>query len=299
MNWLGDGAMCDTETLAHDEAKAREQGVSRRAFSTMTAMGAAVAMAHAQEAIAAGPALSETAVTIKTPDGACDAFLIHPAKGKHPGVIMWPDIAGLRDAYKVMARRLAGEGYAVLLVNHYYRGGKAPFLATMSEWRTPAGQEKLKPLIAGITPAVTTSDAKAFVAFLDAQKAVDTKRKIGSNGYCMGGPYTVRTAAAVPARVGAACSFHGGGLVGDGADSPVKLIAATNAMFLFAIAQNDDARAPTEKVALRDAAAAAKRSAEVEVYKADHGWCTLDAPSYNKDEAERAWGRMLALYAQL
>jgi len=291
--------MCDEHTLAQDDAKAEARGLSRRQFSAAAALGAAAAMAATQDAIAAGPALSETAVTIATPDGKADAWFIHPAKGKHPGVIMWPDIAGLREAYKVMARRLASEGYAVLLVNHYYRGGKAPFLATMSEWRTPAGQDKLKPLIAGITPAGTTSDAKAFVAFLDKQHAVDTTRKIGSNGYCMGGPYTVRTAAAVPARVGAACSFHGAGLVGNAPDSPSNLIASTNAMFLFAIAQNDDARAPGDKDARRAAAQAARRSAEVEVYKADHGWCTIDAPSYNKDEAERAWARMLALYAKL
>jgi carboxymethylenebutenolidase len=291
--------MCDEHTLAQDDAKAEARGLSRRQFSAAAALGAAAAMAATQDAIAAGPALKETAVTIPTPDGQADAWFFHPATGKHPGVIMWPDIAGLREAYKIMARRLASEGYAVLLVNHYYRGGKAPFLATMAEWRTPAGQDKLKPLIAGITPAGTTSDAKAFVAFLDQQKPVDTTRKIGSNGYCMGGPYTVRTAAAVPARVGAACSFHGAGLVGNAPDSPSNLIASTNAAFLFAIAQNDDARAPADKDALRAAAQAAHRAAEVEVYKADHGWCTIDAPSYNKDEAERAWARMLALYAKL
>ena len=291
--------MCDQLTLADDAARAQATGLSRRQFAVASGALAAAAMADAQAAIAAGPALVERDVSIATPDGTADAVLIHPAKGKHPGVIMWPDIAGLREAYRVMARRMAGEGYTVLLVNHYYRGGKAPFLATMSEWRTPAGQEKLKPLIAGITPAGTTSDAKAFVAFLDQQAATDTRRKIGTQGYCMGGPYTVRTAAAVPARVGVACSFHGGGLVGDAPDSPNKLIAATKASFLFAIAQNDDARSPADKDALKAAAAAAGRPAEVEVYHADHGWCTIDAPSYNKDEAERAWGRMLALYAKL
>lgn len=295
--------MCDEHTLAQDEAKERAKagaaGLSRREFGAASALAAAAVMADAQEAVAAGPALHEMAVNIATPDGTCDAIFIHPAKGKHPGIIMWPDIAGLREAYKVMARRLAGEGYAVLLVNHYYRGGKAPFLATMSEWRMPEGQAKLKPLIGGITPEGTLRDAKAFVGFLDAQGVVDTKRKIGTQGYCMGGPYTVRTAAAVPDRVGVAASFHGGGLVGEAADSPVRLMASTKASFLFAIAQNDDARAPGDKDALRAAAAAAGRPAEVEVYKADHGWCTLDAPSYDKGEAERAWGRMLALYAKL
>ncbi len=291
--------MCDQLTLAEDDAKAAARGLSRRQFAALSAAGAASALADAQAAIAAGPALVEKDVSITTPDGTCDAVLLHPAKGKHPGIILWPDIAGVREAYRVMARRLAGEGYTVLLVNHYYRGGKAPFLASLAEWRTPAGQEKLKPLIAGITPAGTTSDAKAFVAFLDKQPATDTKRKIGTQGYCMGGPYTVRTAAAVPTRVGAACSFHGGGLVVDAPDSPHKLIAATKASFLFAIAQNDDARAPADKDALKAAAAAAHRPAEVEVYHADHGWCTIDAPSYNKEEAERAWVRMKLMYANL
>ncbi len=291
--------MCDDFTLTDDDAKAAARGLSRRDFSAMTAITAATAMASANAAIAAGPALVERDVTVTTPDGACDAVLFHPAKGRHPGVIMWPDIAGLRPAYRVMARRLAADGYAVLLVNHYYRNAHAPIMATMAEWRTPEGQEKLKPMIAAITPAGIARDAKAFVAFLDKQPAVDTKRGIGSCGYCMTGPYTVRTAAAVPGRVTAAASFHGAGLVGEEADSPNRLIAATRASFLFAIAQNDDVRAPGDKDALRAAASAAHRPAEVEVYHADHGWCTLDAPSYNKGEAERAWARMLVLFGKL
>jgi carboxymethylenebutenolidase len=291
--------MCDDFTLTEDDAKAAARGLSRRDFSAMTAITAATAMASANAAIAAGPALVERDVTITTPDGACDAVLFHPAKGRHPGVIMWPDIAGLRPAYKVMARRLAADGYAVLLVNHYYRNAHAPIMMTMAEWRTPEGQEKLKPMIAAITPAGIARDAKAFVAFLDKQPAVDTKRGIGSCGYCMTGPYTVRTAAAVPGRVTAAASFHGAGLVGAAADSPDKLIAETRARFLFAIAQNDDARTPGDKDALRAAANAAHRPAEVEVYHADHGWCTLDAPSYDKGEAERAWARLLVLFGDL
>lgn len=242
--------------------------------------------------------VSARAVTITTADGTCDAHFVAPASGRHPAVILWPDIAGLRAAYHTMAARLAGAGYAVLAVNHYYRGAKAPVLDSLVAWRTPAGQAKLKPLIAGITPEGTRRDAAAFVAWLDRQAEVDTAHRIGTCGYCMGGPYTVRTAAAVPRRVGAAASFHGAGLVdaGAGALSPDKLLAKTQAAFLFAIAANDDARDPGDKDVLKAAAAAAHRPAEVEVYPAQHGWCTIDAPIYDEAQAEKAWGRMLALF---
>jgi len=280
--------MCDDLTFAD---------MSRRGFAGLGA-GALTAFA-AQQALAGDMDLVERAVTIPTADGAADAIFIHPAKGTHPGVVMWPDIAGLREAYRLMARRLAGDGYAVLVVNHYYRTGKAPFLSGLAEWFKPEGQAKMKPAIAAITPEGTSRDARAFVGFLDRQKAVDRRRRIGTCGYCMGGPYTVRTAAAVPARVGAAASFHGAALVTEAPDSPHKLITHTQARFLFAIARNDDARAPGDKDALRAAAAAAHRAAEVEVYAADHGWCTIDAPSYDKAEAERAWARMLALFNTL
>ena len=242
--------------------------------------------------------VASRAVTITTPDGKADAFFVHPEGGKHPAVILWPDIAGLRDAYKTMGTRLAEGGYAVLVVNQYYRSSPAPILNSLSEWRSPEGQQKLAPMIAAITPAGTVRDAAAFVAWLDGQAEVDTGRKIGTCGYCMGGPFTVRTALANPARVGAAASFHGASLVNDTPDSPHKLLAQTRAAYLFAIAQNDDARAPDDKVRLREAADAAKRPAEIEVYPAQHGWCTIDAPIYDKAQAEKAWGRMLALYKQ-
>jgi carboxymethylenebutenolidase len=237
------------------------------------------------------------AVIISTSDGKADAWFYAPETGKHPAVILWPDIAGLRAAYQTMGARLASAGYAVLVVNHYYRGALAPVLDTLVAWRTPEGQAKLKPLIARITPEGTVRDASAFVGWLDSQAEVDTAKRIGTCGYCMGGPYTVRTAFAVPARIGAAASFHGAGLVGEDMDSPDKLIAKTQAAFLFAIAQNDDASAPSDKDALRAAAKAAGRPAEIEVYPAQHGWCTIDAPIYNQAQAEKAWGRMLALFA--
>jgi carboxymethylenebutenolidase len=238
-------------------------------------------------------------VAVTTPDGKLDAFFVHPAKGRHPAVILWPDIAGLREAYKVMARRLAANGHAVLVLNQYYRSAPAPHFNAITEWRTPEGQAKLRPMIPLLTAAAIESDAKAAVAWLDGQKSVDKKRGIGSSGYCMGGPFTVRTAHAAPGRVRAAASFHGGSLVTDKPDSPHQLLKATKAGYLFAIARNDDARAPDDKDALREAAKAAGRPAEVEVYPADHGWCTIDSPVFDKGQADRAWERMLALFKTL
>jgi len=289
--------MCDQMTEAENAAWLREKGLNRREFAGMGAGAAALSMLPG--CTTAGEVSSATmsrTVTIDTPDGKADAFFVYPSKGKHPAIIMWPDIAGLRDAYMTMGTRLATAGFAVLVVNQYYRSSPAPILNSLMEWRAPAGQAKLKPMIAKITPAGTTSDAAAFVAWLDGQREVDTKKRIGACGYCMGGPFTVRTAFANPARVGAAASFHGGGLVGDEPDAPNKLLAKTSAAYLIAIAQNDDERAPKEKSVLRAAADAAGRPAEIEVYPAQHGWCTLDAPIYDREQAEKAWGRMLALF---
>jgi len=292
--------MCDEPTA--EELRRLAKGVNRRQFGAMGAAAAALAgcASHGEaDAATASARLAESTVRIPTPDGEADAFFVHPASGVHPGVVLWPDIAGLRDAFKAVARRLAGEGYAVLVVNHYYRGGAAPFVSTFTDWQTPAGQTRLRPLIAGITPERTLSDARAFAGFLDGQAAVDKARGIGTQGYCMGGAFAVRTAAAMPGRVGAVASFHGGGLVLDKADSPHRLIAATRASFLFAVARNDDMRAPDDKDVLRRTAAEAKRPAEIEVYQADHGWCVPDSPKYDRAEADRAWARLLALYAGL
>ena len=289
--------MCDDLTAIDDDLALTSKGLSRRNFAGLSSASLLAACTTTEGADAA--ATRETAVAIATSDGTADAIFIHPAKGRHPAVIMWPDVAGLREAYRQMATRLAAAGYAVLVVNHYYRAGKAPLLASMAEWRSPAGQEKLKPAIASLSPANTVKDAAAFVAWLDKQSAVDKRRKIGTQGYCQTGSFAVRTAAALPGRVGAAASFHGGGLVTQAPDSPHLLLAKTKAAFLIAIAKNDDARAPGDKDALRAAAAAAGKSAEIEVYNADHGWCTLDAPSYDKAEADRAWARLLALYSGL
>jgi carboxymethylenebutenolidase len=294
--------MCDDLTQSDNADFLNRLSVDRRRFAALGAGAATLATIPGCIAKVANqnPALPVTGrmVTITTPDGMADAWFVTPTTGKHPAVILWPDIAGLRDAYKTMAARLAGAGYAVLAVNPYYRGARSPVLETLVAWQTPDGQARLKPLIAALTPAGTTRDATAFVAWLDRQGEVDTTRAVGTNGYCMGGPYTVRTAAAVPGRVGAAASFHGAGLVNAaaGADSPHLLLAKTRAAFLFAIAQNDDARAPDDKITLKAAAAAAGRPAEIEVYPAQHGWCTIDAPVYDEAQAEKAWGRMLALF---
>ena len=291
--------MCDDLTVHEEDAALAASGLNRRQFAVLSAAGVLAACAGSESEAKARAGLNESNVSITTPDGTADAFFVRPAKGKHPAVIMWPDVAGLRPAYLEMGRQLASAGYAVLVVNHYYRSAKAPILASMAEWRTPEGQAKLKPMIAAITPAGVTSDTMAFAAWLDRQVSVDKARGIGTIGYCMTGPFTVRAAAAVPRRIKAAVSCHGGGLVTAAPDSPHKLIASTSASYLFAIARNDDARAPGDKDALRAAAKAAGRPAEVEVYNADHGWCTLDAPTYDKAEAARTWARALALFKAL
>ena len=291
--------MCDDMTVHEEEAALAAGGLNRRQFAVISAAGVLAACTGSESAAKARAGLSESTVAITTPDGTADAFFVRPAKGKHPAIIMWPDVAGLRPAYLEMGRQLASAGYAVLVVNHYYRSSKAPILATMAEWRTPEGQAKLKPMIAAITPPGVTSDTMAFVAWLDKQASVERRRGIGTIGYCMTGPFTVRAAAAVPRRIKAAVSCHGGGLVTAAPDSPHRLLASTSASYLFAIARNDDARAPGDKDALRAAAKAAGRAAEVEVYNADHGWCTLDAPTYDKTEAARTWARALALFAKL
>jgi carboxymethylenebutenolidase len=225
-----------------------------------------------------------------------DAFFVHPAEGKHPAVIIWPDIAGLRDAFKAMARRLASEGYSVLVANPFYQDAPAPQFADFEAFRAGGGFQKVGPWMQKNTHEAVTGAAKAIVAWLDQQPSVDTAKGIGTQGYCMGGPFVVRTAAAVPERVKAGASFHGGNLVADAPDAPIKLLPQTQASYLIAIAKNDDAQRPTEKDALKEAAAAAGRPAEIVVYQGDHGWTVADSPVYNQAEAERAWSRLLNLY---
>jgi carboxymethylenebutenolidase len=237
-------------------------------------------------------------VDIKTPDGTADAYFVHPAaKGKYPAVLVWPDIFGLRPAFKEMARRLAESGYAVLVVNPFYRVKKAPTAPEHPNFQDPGTRDSLMGLMNALTPATEVTDAKAFVTWLDTQPAVDKKKKMGTTGYCMGGPFTLRTAATIPNRVGAGATFHGGGLVTDKPDSPHLLIPKIKAQYLFAIAENDDQRQPEAKTTLHDAFAKANLPAEIEVYTGtQHGWCPTDSAVYNHDQAEKAWSRMLVLF---
>jgi carboxymethylenebutenolidase len=260
--------------------------------------GASGGGAAAYETPQAG--LTEAMIDVPTQDGTCDAFFVHPSEGKHPGVIFWPDAIGLRPAKQAMARRLAASGYAVLVVNQYYRAAKVPLGIKFSDFGDPDARAKLMPLMGGVRePGGVERDARAFVAFLDSQDAVDTSRGIGTQGYCMGGALAFRTAAAAPDRVKAVASFHGGMLVGDTPDSPHRLMAQTKASYLILPGQDDAVNEPDTVDALHAAAEAAGRPAEIEVYKANHGWCVADAPSYDPAEADRAWERLLALYAGL
>jgi carboxymethylenebutenolidase len=262
-------------------------------------MGALAACATNPASVSTG-SLTEERVRISTADGTMDAFFVRPARGRHPAILTWPDVAGLREAFEVMARRLAGQGYAVLVVNPYYRAVPAPQFSDFAAFRSQGGFEKVGPWRAALTADAIRRDAIAAVAWLDARREVDTIRGVGTHGYCMGGPFTVWTAAAIPGRVRAAASLHGGGLVKpDDPRSPHNLLKQTQASYLFAIAQDDDAKAPEVKTALRQAAAAASRSAEVEVYAAGHGWTVVDSPAYEAAAAEQAWGRMSALFDTL
>lgn len=288
--------MCDSVT---EDDNAQWLAVNRRQFAAMGAGAATLAMAPG--CVAAAPDGLKTQsrkITITTADGTADGFFVAPAKGKHPAVLLWPDIAGLRPAYETMATRLAAAGFAVLAINHYYRNSPAPVLPDFAAWRTPEGQQKLQPMIKALNPDKIQADAGSYIDWLDRQAEVDAARKIGTQGYCMGGPYTVFAAHARPARIGAAVSCHGANLVNDTAQSPHKLLAQTQASFIFAIAQNDDARSPGDKTALKDAAAAAGRPADVAVYPAQHGWCTIDAPVYDQTQAEIVWSKLLALYGK-
>lgn len=291
--------MCDDRTLQdNDEALAR-RGMTRREFAAIGGSAALAGCAGGYKNNADGQELLERMVRISTEDGIADAFFVHPARGAYPGVIMWPDIAGLREVKKIMARSLAEAGHAVLVVNQYYRSQPAPVVDSFAQFMEDENRTRIMGFRELLTPDAVTRDAKAFVAFLDGEDAVDKQRGIGSNGYCMGGPFTVRSAAAMPDRVKAAASLHGGGLVTDEPDSPHKLLAKTQASYLFAIARNDDAKNPGDKDALREATQAADRPAEIEVFDADHGWCVPDSPAYDPSEADRAWQKMMALFAGL
>jgi carboxymethylenebutenolidase len=281
--------MCDKDHFAESVAEYEARGlITRRQFGVLLGAGVAMMLPEAANA----QAVTEREVEIKTPDGTADAYFVHPASGSAAAVLIWPDIFGLRPAMRTMGKRLSQSGYSVLVVNPFYRAGKP----------NATGATPIKEMFAfrkGMNQQTDMSDAKAFIAWLDAQPQVNKNRKVGVQGYCMGGPMSFNTAAAVPDRIGAVASFHGGGLVGkDPATSPHVLAAATKASFLIAIAENDDKQNPNEKNVLKETFEKAKLNAEIEVYPAAHGWCPPDTQVYNEPAAEKAWARLLALYGK-
>jgi carboxymethylenebutenolidase len=287
--------MCDDDSIEDMiEYNVRSRGLSRRQFSAI-ALGAT--LVAALPPVASAAETKESEVEVKTPDGTADAYFVHPITGKHPGVLVWPDIFGLRPAFRQMGKRLAESGYSALVVNPFYRTKKAPTSPEHPDFNDPPTRQVLLGLMNSLTPTTTRTDAKAFIAYLDSQDATDRKRRIGTTGYCMGGPLVFETAAASADRVGAGATFHGGGLVTDKPDSPHLLIPQMKAHFLIAIAENDDQKQPEAKNVLRDSFAKAKLPAEIEVYKGTlHGWCPPDSQVYNQEQAAKAWNRLLVLF---
>lgn len=288
--------MCDENSLndMNEHLRATGADMTRRKFGLLAASSAMLAaLPRAANAVDT----KDQDITVKTPDGTAEAYFVHPASGKAPAVLVWPDAFGLRPAFKQMAKRLAESGYAVFVPNPYYRVAKQPALPEGLDFAKDADRAQIMKLMSTLSADTNVTDAKAFITFLDGHAAVDTKRKMGTTGYCMGGPMTMRTAAMHPDRVGAAGSFHGGGLVTKDANSPHLLVPKMKAQYLFAIAENDDKSQPDAKTALREAFDKAKLKAEIEVYAGTmHGWCPPDAAVYNKDQAEKAWARLLATF---
>jgi carboxymethylenebutenolidase len=282
--------MCDQDHFEQDRLEYETGGlVTRRQFGVLLGAGVAMMLPTVVNAVA----VTESDVTVKTPDGTADCYFVHPASGTAPGVLVWPDIFGMRPAFRQMGKRLAESGYSVLVVNPFYRVQKAPTAAKGAATPIP----ELLPLAKQLSETTHMTDAKAFIAWLDQQTSVAKNRKIGTQGYCMGGPIAFRTAAAVPDRVGAIASFHGGGLVTKEPNSPHLQASKTKAHLLVAIAANDDQRAPDEKNVLKDTFAKSNQPAEIEVYTgAAHGWCPPDSGVYNEPQAEKAWTRLLELY---
>ncbi len=284
--------MCDQDQFEDDRLEYEKRGmVTRRQFGALVGVGMAMMLPKVVNAVD----VKEQDVTIKTPDGNCDAYFVHVATGTAPAVLVWPDIFGLRPAFRQMGKRLAESGYSVLVVNPFYRQQKAPTASKGAATPIP----ELLPLAKQLSPTTHMTDAKAFTAWLDSQAPVAKNRKIGTQGYCMGGPMAFRTAAANPDRVGGVASFHGGGLVTKEPDSPHLLVSKSKDALLIAIASNDDMRSPDEKNILKETFAKSGNAAEIEVYSGAHGWCPPDSTVYKMDDAEKAWTRLLALYSKL
>jgi len=282
--------MCDQDHFEEDLREYEARGlVTRKQFGVMLGAGIAMMLPKVANAVT----VVESDVNVKTPDGTADCYFVHPATGTAPGVVVWPDIFGLRQTFRQMGKRLAESGYSVLVVNPFYRSQKAlPNGAT-----NPTIQQNM-PLMQALNETTHMTDAKAFVGWLDQQASVAKNRKIGTQGYCMGGPIAFRTAAAVPDRVGAVASFHGAALVANGPNSPHLQAAKTKAQFLVAIAESDDKQRPMDKDVIRETFAKANVPAEIEVYGAAHGWCPPDSGVYNMELAEKAWSRLLVLYGK-
>jgi len=287
--------MCNEKTFAEQDEHLRRSGeLTRREFGVVS-VGAGVSLFWPEPANAAE--VTGQDVEVETPDGKADCYFVHPSSGAHPGVLLWPDAFGMRPAMREMGKRLAASGFSVLVVNPYYRSMEAPILPDGADFSVPETRETIMSMMGTLNAQTHTTDAKSFIAWLDAQPAVAGDRKMGTLGYCMGGPITMRTAATRPDRIGAAASFHGGRLVTDGADSPHLLVPKIKAQYLFAIAENDDESEPEVKNVLREASARSGLPAEIEVYEgALHGWCPPDSRVYNEAQAERAWSRLLALF---
>ncbi len=285
--------MCDEHTV-EDNKELLKSKLSRRGFGALTGAGAATAVMLPQTANAQTVTVGD--VTITTPDGECDAYFVHPAEGAHAAVLVWPDILGLRPAFRAMGKRLAENGYAVLTVNPFYRSAKSPVVNVGDSFGDPDIRAKVMPMARALSAETHVTDAKASTAWLDQQAAVDTSKGIGTTGYCMGGPMVMRTAATVPDRIKAGATFHGGGLATDADNSPHLLIPKMTADFLIAVAQNDDERDPEAKSTLANAFEANDLKAEIEVYPANHGWCPPDMEPYDEAQAEKAWSRLLALF---
>jgi carboxymethylenebutenolidase len=286
--------MCDELTVKDDEEFLRKRDLTRRDFNKSAA---SVALTLMLPAVAHAMEVAEEEVLVDTPDGMADCYFVHPVEGAHAAVIVWPDIMGIRTSFRMMGKRLAESGYSVLVVNPYYRTAKGAVIEDGESFGTPAVRERLMPHARSLSPETCVADGRAFVKYLDAQPSVDTNRKIGTTGYCMTGSYTMRLAAAMPERIGAGGSFHGGGLATDNDNSPHLLASKMQAGFLIAIAANDDGKDPKAKVLLREAFDNAGVSAEIEVYEDTlHGWCPPDSAVYNEAQAERAWSRLLALF---
>jgi carboxymethylenebutenolidase len=292
--------MCDDEIHQFEGTiRVPDAPMSRRAFGLSAAAAASLSATVAATLAHAQATVTEKDVDIKTADGTADAALFYPqGKGKWPAVLIWTDIGGLRPVFRDMGRRLAAQGYVVLVPNPFYRGGRAPAVTEGLDFGNPDGRAKLMKLAGGATgPNAVETDAPAFLAFLDAQPQTDKKKKAGTQGYCMGGPMVYRTAAVAPDRIGAGVTCHGGGLVTQTPASPHLLIPKMKAEIYSAVAANDDARAPTDKDVLKKAFADAGKTARVEVYDGcNHGWCVKGSAVYNEAGAERAWSELTALY---